>query len=80
MKLQVVLEKESGTLWGRVSYNKKLIVDSAATSQALEKKLKKVLHDFHELDNVEFDYAYDLTVFLRNLASLIKQKLQNYPV
>ena len=63
MKLQLILERGTGCLWGRVSYGKELIVDSAITIQALEKKLRKVLNDFHELENVEFDYAYDLTVF-----------------
>ena len=75
MKLLVVLERESGTLWSRVSYNKELIVDSAATLQALKKKLKKVLHDFHELDNVEFDYAYDLTVFFEEFSFLNQTKI-----
>lgn len=75
MKLQVVLEKESGTLWGRVSYGKNLIVDSATSLQALEKKLKNVLHDFHELDNIEFDYAYDLTVFFEEFSFLNQSKI-----
>ena len=68
MKLQMVLEKGNGSLWGRVSYNKELIVDSAATLQALEKKLRKALLNFHELDNVEFEYLYDLTVFFEEFS------------
>ena len=38
MTIQLVLEKEGGKLWGRVSYDDNLIVDSATTLQALEKK------------------------------------------
>ncbi len=75
MKLQVVLEKESGVLWGRVSYDRELIVDSAATLQALERKLRKVLLDFHELSDIEFSYAYDLTVFFEEFNFLNQSKI-----
>ena len=75
MKVQLILEKGTGSLWGRVSYGKELIVDSATTIQALEKKLRKVLNDFHELENVEFDYAYDLTVFFEKFNFLNQSKI-----
>ena len=75
MKVQLILERESGSLWGRVSYGKELIVDSATTLQALEKKLKKVLNDFHELEDVEFTYAYDLTVFFEKFSFLNQSKI-----
>ncbi len=75
MKLQVILEKESGSLWGRVLYDKELIVSSALTLQSLEKKLKKVLKDFHGLDDPEFDYAYDLTVFFEEFSFLNQSKI-----
>ena len=75
MKLQVVLEKESGVLWGRVSYDKELIVDSAATLMALERKLRKVLLDFHELTDIEFNYSYDLTVFFEEFNFLNQSKI-----
>lgn len=75
MKLQLVLEKENGSLWGRVTYHKELIVDSAASLQALEKKLKRALMNFHELDSVEFEYAYDLTVFFEAFNFLNQSKI-----
>ena len=75
MKVQLILERESGSLWGRVSYGKELIVDSATTLQALEKKLKKVLNDFHELEDVEFTYTYDLTVFFEKFSFLNQSKI-----
>jgi hypothetical protein len=75
MKLQMILEKENGSLWGRVSYNKELFVDSAATLPVLEKKLKKVLQNFHELDSIEFEYAYDLTVFFETFNFLNQSKI-----
>lgn len=62
-KLQLILEKGDGKLWGRVMINDNLISDSAASLQTLERKLRKVISDFEGLDNVEFEYAYDLTVF-----------------
>lgn len=75
MKLRIILEKENGVLWGRASYNKELIAASAATLQALEKKLKKILLDFHELSDVEFDYEYDLTVFFEEFNFLNQSKI-----
>ena len=75
MKVQLILEKGSGSLWGRVSYGKELIVDSAISLQALEKKLRKVLNDFHQLKDIEFDYAYDLTVFFEKFNFLNQSKI-----
>ena len=75
MTIQLVLEKESGKLWGRVSYNENLIVDSATTLQALEKKFRKLLKDFHQLEDVKFDYAYDLTVFFEEFSFLNQSKI-----
>ena len=57
MTIQLVLEKEGGKLWGRVSYDDNLIVDSATTLQALEKKIRKLLKDFHQVEEVTFEYA-----------------------
>ncbi len=74
-KLQLVLEKEAGKFWGRVSVGDNLIVDSAATLQALEKKLRKALKDFEGWEDVEFDYAYDLTVFFEQYNYLNRSKI-----
>ena len=75
MKLQLIIEKADGILWGRVSYSKDLVVDSAATLPVLEKKLKKVLNDFHKLENVEFNYVYDLSVFFEQFSFLNQSKI-----
>ena len=75
MRLQLVLERDNGMLWGRVTYNKDLIVDSAATLLALEKKLRRVFQNFHRLDNIEFDYVYDLTVFFEEFSFLNQSKI-----
>jgi hypothetical protein len=50
-------------------------VDSAASLQALEKKLKKTLGIFHELNSVEFEYSYDLTVFFEEFNFLNQSKI-----
>ena len=75
MTIQLVLEKGGGKLWGRVSYNENLIVDSATTLQALEKKICKLLKDFHQVEDVKFEYAYDLTVFFEEFNFLNQSKI-----
>jgi hypothetical protein len=75
MKIKLILEKESGSLWGRVSYDKNLIIDSATTLSALENKLKKVLKAFHDIDNIDFDYQYDLTAFFEQFSFLNQSKI-----
>src|SRR5579859_3586234 len=62
----ILLIIEKGTdneLWGRVTFDDNLITESAPSLELLEKKIKKLLHDFHDLDPklVHFDVAYDLT-------------------
>lgn len=75
MTIQLVLEKEGGKLWGRVSHDENLIVDSATTLQALEKKIRKLLKDFHQVEDVKFEYAYDLTVFFEEFSFLNQSKI-----
>lgn len=74
-KLQLVLEKEGSKLWGRVSVDDNIIFDSATTLQALEKKIKKALHDFEGFNDVQFEYAYDLTVFFEQFNFLNQSKI-----
>ncbi len=74
-KQQLILEKEGSKIWGRVSVGENLVVDSATTLQALEKKLKKALKDFEGLEEVEFEYAYDLTVFFERFNFLNQSKI-----
>lgn len=70
LKQTLTIEKCSdGILWGRVEYQDDLLVDSAKSIEALEKKFKKLLHDFHDVNpaKVKFEVAYDLTsVFQEN--------------
>ncbi len=63
-KLSLIIEKsKDGKLWGRVEFEDDLIVDSAVSPNELEKKMKKLLHYFHNVEpsEVRFELAYDLT-------------------
>jgi DNA-binding transcriptional regulator YdaS (Cro superfamily) len=81
---KVLLIIEKGTdkdLWGRVSVDDNLIVDSAPSLEALERKMKKTLHDLHSLSpaTIEFDIAHDLTAVFSEKTylnlSVVAQKL-----
>jgi hypothetical protein len=75
MAIQLILEKEAGKLWGRITYEDNLIVDSATSLQALEKKMRKLLKDFHQVEDATFEYAYDLTVFFEEFNFLNQSKI-----
>src|SRR5689334_13394222 len=63
-KIQMIIEKGADKqLWGRVTLEEDLIVDSARTLESLQKKLKQALQDFHDLDpaKVKFEFVHDLT-------------------
>lgn len=74
-KLQLTLERDGNKLWGRVLIEDNLITDSATNLQSLEKKVRKLLKDFEGLDDVEFEYAYDLTVFFEQFNFLNQSKV-----
>jgi DNA-binding transcriptional regulator YdaS (Cro superfamily) len=63
--LLTIEKSQGGTIWGRVEYDDNLLVDSAKSIDALERKFKKLLKAFHELDpeRVKFTIAHDLTSF-----------------
>jgi hypothetical protein len=63
-KIVLIVEKGSDDqLWGRVTIDNNLIADEAATLPALERKMKKLLFDFHGLIPYTYDFeiTYDLT-------------------
>ena len=64
-KIRLIVEGSNGSLMGRVFYDDNLIVDEANTVEELENNLKKILFDFHQLDekSIEFQIEYDLTAF-----------------
>jgi transcriptional regulator with XRE-family HTH domain len=63
--LLTIEKSEGGTIWGRVEYEDNLIVESARSIEALERKFKKLLKAFHDVDpnRVKFTIAHDLTSF-----------------
>jgi hypothetical protein len=63
-KIALVIESSSdSSIFGRVVYDDNLIVDSAKNLEALSKKMKKLLKEFHELkpESIEFEIQYDIT-------------------
>jgi transcriptional regulator with XRE-family HTH domain len=74
-KLLLVLERENGRLWGRITAGENLIADSATSLPALEKKMKQALKEFEGLEEVQFEYAYDLTVFFEQFSFLNQSKI-----
>ena len=75
MSIQLILEKEGGKLWGRLTYEENLIADSASSLPLLEKKMRKALKNFHQLEDVSFQYAYDLTAFFETFNFLNQSKI-----
>jgi hypothetical protein len=75
MKLKLIIEKSKGKLWGRVNYKDNLITDFATNIETLEKKMRKLLKDFHNLQSLKFEYSYDLTVFFEEYDFLNQSKI-----
>ena len=74
-KLLLIIEKDKGKLWGRVNYKNSLITDYASSIPSLEKKMAKLLNDFHGVEKVSFDRSYDLTVFFEEFNFLNQSKI-----
>ena len=64
MTIFLIIEKSVDSLiWGRVEYQDNLLVDSAKNLETLERKFRRLLHDFHGIDptKIKFEIAYDLS-------------------
>jgi DNA-binding transcriptional regulator YdaS (Cro superfamily) len=63
--LLTIEKSRGGTIWGRVECEDNLLVDSAKSIEALERKFKKLLKAFHDVDpeRIKFTIAHDLTSF-----------------
>lgn len=62
-KIELIIEKsEDNLLWGRISYNDNLIVDTGGDIQELESKIKFLLKDFEGIDpdQIVFAKTYDV--------------------
>jgi len=65
-KIILIIENDSdNNLWGRVSFEENLIVDSAPSLELLEIKIAKILRDLHGVNPtyIEFEISHDSTVF-----------------
>jgi hypothetical protein len=76
-KIKLIVEGGDGSLWGRVEYDDNLLVDEAQTIEELELKMKKLLLDFHNLDETsyQFQIEYDLTAFFEQFNYLKVTKI-----
>lgn len=74
-KILLIIERDKGKLWGRISYKGNLIADYASSIDLLEKKMAKLLKDFHGVEKVSFDHSYDLTVFFKEFDFLKQSKI-----
>ena len=77
-QLPLIIEKADGILWGRVTYDDDLLVDSAPTLNELQAAMKTLLREFHDLSDVEFIYTYDLSAFFEQYAYLKISKIAEY--
>ncbi|MEI9955250.1 MAG: hypothetical protein WDM90_02855, partial [Ferruginibacter sp.] len=57
MEIQLLLEKEGNKLWGTINYDNNLIVAYGTTLKVLEKNLRNVLKNFHQVEEVEFSFT-----------------------
>lgn len=77
-KHQLILEKEAGKIWGRVVINDNLIFDSASNLASLERKIRRAIKDFEGLEDVHFEYAYDMTIFFEQFNFLNQTKIAEW--
>jgi hypothetical protein len=75
MKYVLIIEKSKGKFWGRIYIKQNLIVTEATSIEILERKMKKVLKDFHHIKDPAFRHSYDLTVFFEKYNFLKQSKI-----
>jgi hypothetical protein len=75
MVLLLTIERSKDKLWGRILYKKNLIVDYASSTAALERKMTRLLKDFHGVTDPYFRYRYDLVVFFEEFDFLKQSKI-----
>lgn len=74
-KINLIIEKgEDGKLWGRVNFRNNLMSDFASSVELLEKKMSRLIRDFHGVEAV-FDHAYDVSAFFQNFDYLNQTRL-----
>ena len=74
-KFELIIEKDKGKLWGRLTYKDNLITYYASSVPALEKKMAKLLKNFHGVQKAGFERSYDLTAFFEQFDFLKQSKI-----
>lgn len=75
-KIKLIIEQgKDNKLWGRVEYGDDLLSDYASSIPVLERKMKKLLENFHNITDAEFDYHYDVSAFFENFDFLKQTKI-----
>ncbi len=72
-KLSLIIEKtKDDRFWGRIEFDDDLLLDSARSADALERKMKKLLTKFHQIDpaNVQLEVSYDLSALFSKIEYL----------
>ncbi len=74
-KINLIIEKEKdGKLWGRVNFRNNLLTAFATTVEMLEKKMTRLIKEFHGVDAV-FDHTYDVSAFFENFDFLNQTRI-----
>jgi hypothetical protein len=80
-QIDLIIERSADeNIWGRVLYDDNLLVDSAKSLEALEKKFQRLLERFHNIDTsqIKFRIGYDLAAFFEhkpylNISAIAKE-------
>jgi len=77
-KTKLIIEKgEDGQYWGRVSIDDDLLVESGATQEELEQKMRQLVNEFHGIkpDTLVWEVEYDLQAFFEKFDFLKISKI-----
>ncbi|MBO0929540.1 hypothetical protein [Fibrella aquatilis] len=82
-RLQLIIEAatENGQptgFWGRVTFEDNLLIEQADTVEVLQANMRQLLFDFHDLEAVEFELAYDLHAFFEQYDYLKISKIAHF--
>ena len=74
-KVNLIIEKgDDGKFWGRVNYRNNLIVEVASSIEILDRKMRKIIKDFHDRE-VELEHSYDVVSFFENFDFLNQSRI-----
>lgn len=75
-KIQLIIERGADRkYWGRITFKDNLLIDSANNVSILEKKMKRILNDFHSKNDFDFEHVYDVSAFFDNFDFLNQSKI-----